>query len=69
MWIKIARLGSTEHGERHSFNTHPDPAERLARWDATAAEVRTNGGQLPQPSLERINANTAKDTDPFAGLR
>jgi predicted Zn-dependent protease len=39
MWIKLGRLGTTEHGERHSFNTHPDPAERLARWDLTADEI------------------------------
>lgn len=47
MWAKLARAGRTEHGERHSVNTHPDPAERLARWDVTVREVHANGGQLP----------------------
>jgi predicted Zn-dependent protease len=47
MWAKLARAGRTEHGERFSFDTHPDPAERLARWDATSREVRANGGRLP----------------------
>jgi predicted Zn-dependent protease len=50
MWVKMGRLGRTEHGERHSINTHPDPAERLARWDATIREIRTNGGALPARS-------------------
>jgi predicted Zn-dependent protease len=48
MWIKMARLGSTEHAERHSANTHPDPAERLARWDNTIREIATNEGALPK---------------------
>lgn len=48
MWAKLARAGRTEHGERHSVNTHPDPAERLARWDVTVREVHANGGQLPR---------------------
>jgi predicted Zn-dependent protease len=49
VWGTLARAGKTEHGERHSVNTHPDPAERLARWDLTTQEVRTNGGKLPTP--------------------
>jgi predicted Zn-dependent protease len=47
MWAKLARAGRTEHGERHSVNTHPDPAERLARWDVTVREVHAYGAQLP----------------------
>lgn len=60
MWVKMGRLGTTEHGERHSVNTHPDPAERLARWDTTIREINANGGVLPQPSLERIAANESR---------
>lgn len=48
MWAKLARAGRTEHGERHAFGTHPDPSERLARWDATVREMRVHGGQLPR---------------------
>ena len=49
MWAKLARAGRTEHGELHSVNTHPDPAERLARWDMTVLEAHANGGFLPPP--------------------
>ncbi|WP_328984814.1 M48 family metallopeptidase [Thiorhodovibrio winogradskyi] len=46
MWAKLGRAGRTEHGERHSFDTHPDPAERLARWDVTVREMQVHGGNL-----------------------
>ncbi|EIC22044.1 M48 family metallopeptidase [Thiorhodovibrio frisius] len=46
MWAKLARAGRTEHGERHSFDTHPDPAERLARWDETVREMQAYGGRF-----------------------
>lgn len=69
MWVKMGRLGKTEHGERHSANTHPDPAERLARWDATILEISANGGALPKPSLERIATNGGDSEGPFASYR
>lgn len=62
MWIKLGKLGTTEHGQRHSLNTHPDPAERLARWDKTTIEIITNPAaspvkRAPQPS----NNNSGPD--------
>jgi predicted Zn-dependent protease len=65
MWVKLGRLGTTEHGERHSMNTHPDPAERLARWDATIHEIRANGGVLPSPSPERRSNADNDARNPF----
>jgi predicted Zn-dependent protease len=65
MWVKLGRLGTTEHGERHSLNTHPDPAERLARWDATIQEIRANGGALPEPSPERRGDRDSDAQNPF----
>ncbi|WP_416274532.1 M48 family metalloprotease [Lamprobacter sp.] len=49
IWSTLARAGKTERGERHSVNTHPVPAEGLARWDVTTREVRENGESLPIP--------------------
>jgi hypothetical protein len=62
----MVRLGTTEHGERHSINTHPDPAERLARWDATILEIEANGEVLPKPSRERIARNSNNGENAFA---
>ena len=69
MWVKMGRLGTTEHGERHSVNTHPDPAERLARWDATFKEIALNGGALPKPSLERVRAGSDNPEGPLDAFR
>jgi predicted Zn-dependent protease len=61
MWVKLGKLGTTEHGERYSFNTHTDPSERLARWDATIVEVMSKslGNASPLTRDLRLQA-TAK---------
>ncbi len=69
LWVKLGRLGSTEHGERLSFNTHPDPAERLARMDATIKEIDANGGVLPAPSPERNKAASGGRSDHMTAFR
>ena len=76
IWIKLARLGKTEHGEQHSFNTHPDPALRLARFDSTVGELASQGGKFGTKPRARIdlrvsnasvppsNSNTARSQSP-----
>lgn len=46
IFAKLAKAGRTEHGERHSVGTHPDPAERLARWDVTRSEIARKQGRF-----------------------
>jgi predicted Zn-dependent protease len=46
IFAKLAKAGKTEHGERHSVGTHPDPAERLARWDVTTSEIARKQGRF-----------------------
>ena len=46
IFAKLAKAGRTEHGERHSVGTHPDPAERLARWDLTRSEIARKRGRF-----------------------
>ncbi len=64
MWVKLGRLGTTEHGERHSFTTHPDPAERLARWDATVAEFRARPSGVSQP-IKRSTGHSVDSGNAF----
>jgi predicted Zn-dependent protease len=52
IWVKMGLMGTTVHGERHSVNSHPDPVERLARWDATTEEIKANGGLWPDRSSQ-----------------
>lgn len=74
MWMKFGRLGTTEHGERHSFNTHPDPAERLARWDATAAEIGASPDAIARlvkrkPNRPDTNGYVVRGDDSGSSLR
>jgi predicted Zn-dependent protease len=46
IFAKLAKAGKTEHGENHSVGTHPDPAERLARWDVTTSEIASKRGRF-----------------------
>jgi predicted Zn-dependent protease len=67
MWVKLGRLGTTEHGERHSLNTHPDPAERLARWDVTTEEVRNSNGALTKPAPAERASRSGETGQPVLG--
>ena len=42
----MSSTGNGPHGNLKNFSTHPSPAERLARWQATIREMDLTGGQL-----------------------
>jgi len=63
IWVKLARLGSTEHGERHSFNTHPDPADRLARFDNTIIEIESGNGLFGNDSNAMVSIKDEKNEE------